>query len=229
MTGRLLSTGIIVPMSVTDRMPPEDSLRERSKRRRVQRILDAVLMLIREAPDQVPTIEQVAARAEVSPMTVFNLVGNREELWSAAVGHALRDLDFDRCSSADPRERAGEIVAETVRVLCADAAVFRGLLSTWRGDALRAHDPTKLLIECFVDARAEGTVGEIDPRMYGEVVATGLLGAINQWASGLLSNPALAGRATAIVDLAFAAATAEAVHTWPKAKVRGNGTNVGGT
>jgi len=197
------------PAEVGAETQPQESLRERSKRRRVVRILDAALVLIREAPDQMPTVDQIAVRAEVSAMTVFNLVGNREELWSAAVGHALRDLDYGRCSNADPRERAEAIVAETVRVLCADAAVFRGLLSTWRGDALRPHDPTPLLIECFEDARASGTVGEIDPRTYGEVVATGLLGAISQWASGLLSNPALRARTRAIVDLAFAAARAD--------------------
>jgi AcrR family transcriptional regulator len=190
-------------------VPEQESLRERSKRRRVVRILDAVLMLIREAPDQVPTVDQVANRAEVSPMTVFNLVGNREELWSAAVGHALRDLDYGRSSRKQPQERAQAIVGETVRVLCADAAVFRGLLSTWRGDALRAHDPTPLLIDCFAEARTAGTVGAIDARTYGEVVATGLLGAISQWTAGLLSNRGLRTRTKAIVDVAFAAATAE--------------------
>jgi len=190
-------------------VPDQESLRERSKRRRVIRILDAVLMLIREAPGQVPTVDQVAARAEVSPMTVFNLVGNREELWSAAVGHALRDLDYGRCSRKEPQERAEAIVGETVRVLCADAAVFRGLLSTWRGDALRAHDPTRLLIDCFAEARAAGTIGAVDARTYGEVVATGLLGAISQWTAGLLSNRGLRTRTRAIVDLAFAAARAE--------------------
>ncbi len=186
--------------------PPPESLRERSKRRRVARILDAVVALIRAEPDRVPTIDQIAERAEVSPMTVFNLVGNREQLWSAAVAHALRDLDFDRFSSTDPRRRADAIVAEAVRVLCADAAVFRGLLATWRGDALRRHDPTGRLIECFAEARAAGTVGQIDPRTYGEVVATGLLGAINQWALGLLTDRAFRARSRAIVDLAFAAA-----------------------
>lgn len=180
----------------------------RNKRRRVGRILDAVLALIREEPDRLPTVEQVAARAEVSPMTVFNLVGTRDELWSAAVEHALRDLDYDRSVSHDPRRRAEAIVGEAVRVLCADAVVFKGLLATWRGDALRRHDPTPLLIECFAEARATGTVGEVDPRTYGEVLATGLLGAINQWASGLLTDQTLRARSQAILDVAFAAAEA---------------------
>lgn len=214
---------MIAPEDIGAGVLAQESLRERNKRRRVVNILDAVLSLIREAPGQVPTVDQIAARAEVAPMTVFNLVGNREELWSAAVAYALRDLDFGRCAHDDPRERAEAIVAEAVRVLCADAPVFRGLLSTWRGDALRRHDPTKLLIECFADARAAGTVGEIDPRIYGEVVATGLLGAISQWASGLLSNRALRVRARAIVDLAFAAATAEAGHLPAKPRRRHGG------
>lgn len=188
--------------------PPQESLRERNRRRRVGRILDAVLALIREEPDRLPTIEQVAARAEVSPMTVFNLVGTRDELWSAAVEHALRDVDYCRADSADPRQRAEALVAEAVRALCDDAAVFKGLLATWRGAALRRHDPTQLLIECFADARETGAVGDIDPRTYGEVVVTGLLGAINQWTSGLLTDQALAARSQAVLDVAFAAAEA---------------------
>jgi len=187
---------------------PTESLRERNKRRRVGRILDAVLALIREEPDRLPTIEQVAARAEVSPMTVFNLVGTRDELWAAAVEHALRDLDYGRIDCPEPRQRAEAIVAEAVRVLCADAAVFKGLLATWRGDALRRHDPTPLLVECFADAHAIGAVGEIDPRTYGEIVATGLLGAIHQWTSGMLTDQTLDARSRAILGVAFAAAGA---------------------
>ncbi len=200
-----MSTGAV---EVRAGPPPQESLRERNKRRRVGRILDAVLALIREEPDRLPTIEQVAARAEVSPMTVFNLVGTRDALWSAAVEHALRDLDYGRSVSPDPRRRAEAIVGQAVRVLCADAVVFKGLLATWRGGALRRHDPTPLLIECFAAARATGTVGEVDPRTYGEVVATGLLGAINQWTSGLLTDHALRARSRAILDVAFAAAEA---------------------
>jgi len=194
--------------AVSSMAAPTESLRERNRRRRVGRILDAVLTLIREQPDQLPTIEQVAARAEVSPMTVFNLVGTRDQLWSAAVEHALRDLDYGRSDCPDPRQRSETIIAEAVRVLCADAAVFKGLLTTWRGDALRRHDPTPLLVECFADARAIGAVGEIDPRTYGEIVATGLLGAIHQWTSGMLTDQGVAARSQAIVDIAFAAAEA---------------------
>jgi AcrR family transcriptional regulator len=188
---------------------PPQSLREANKRRRVIRILDAVLALIREDRDRVPTVEQIAVRAGVSAMTVFNLVGTREEMWEAAVGHALRDLDLEQVGPTDPHERARAIVIAAVRALCADAAVFRGLLATWQGDALRRHDPTSYLIACFVQARDEGMVGPIDPRVYGEVVATGLLGAISQWTSGLIGDRALRARALAMVDIAFAAAAAE--------------------
>jgi len=52
---------------------PPPGLRERGKRRRTERILDAGLDLLREDPQGNLTVERIADRAEVSPMTVFNL------------------------------------------------------------------------------------------------------------------------------------------------------------
>jgi AcrR family transcriptional regulator len=62
-----------------DRRPAE-GLRERHKRARAERILQAVRELLRERDVQTVTLEQIAERAEVAPGTVFNLVGARERL-----------------------------------------------------------------------------------------------------------------------------------------------------
>lgn len=183
-----------------------ESLRERNKRRRTDRILDATLSLMREDLESVPTVERIATRAEVSPMTVFNLIGTRDDLWLASVKHALRGLDRQTRLPAEPRQRADHIVADVVRVLCADASVFRALLKSWHGDPLPGFDPTPDLVACFQMARDSGTVSGIDPQLYGEVVATGLLGAISQWATGMLHDRGLRARVGAIVDIAFTAA-----------------------
>ena len=101
-------------------------LRERGKRRRTERILDSALGLLREDPEQTPTIERISERAEVAPMTIFNLVGNRERMWSAMADRALQDLDLESISADDPQQRAHLIVDTVVKILCADAEVFRG-------------------------------------------------------------------------------------------------------
>jgi AcrR family transcriptional regulator len=70
----------------------ELGLREQNKRRRADRILASALDLLREGPDQNVSVERIAQRAHVSPMTVFNLVGNRDEMWRAVADRALGAL-----------------------------------------------------------------------------------------------------------------------------------------
>ncbi len=185
-------------------------LRERGKRRRTERILDAALKLLSEAPDESLTVERIAARAEVSPMTVFNLVGNREQLWAAMADRALEGLDLASITADDPRERARKIVDAVVRILRSDAAVFRELLAGWsHSGRVLAHDPTNALIRCLQDEADAGRIrADVNLRRYGEVMAAGLVGTIHQWTAGLIGDRAFASRARAVVDIVFTAAQA---------------------
>jgi AcrR family transcriptional regulator len=190
---------------------PSPGLRERGKRRRTERILDAALEQLREDPEGNLTVERIADRAEVSPMTVFNLVGNREQLWSAMADRALEGLDVDSITADDPQERARRIVDAVVRILRSDAAVFRALLSGWsKGGHVLAQDPTNALIQCLQDAADAGHIrAEVNLRRYGEVMSAGLIGTIQQWTAGLLGDRAFGTRARAVVDVVFAAAKAD--------------------
>lgn len=183
-------------------------LRERGKARRTERILDAALQLLREDPEQNLTADRIAERAEVAPMTVYNLVGTREEIWTALVDRALRDLDVSSITAPDAQERARRIVDAYVRVLRADAPVFTALLSGWSSSGrVLERDPTNALIECLQAAAAAGLLDpEVDIRRHGEVMAAALLGTIHQWTAGILSDRAFPGRARAVVDIVFAAA-----------------------
>jgi AcrR family transcriptional regulator len=183
-------------------------LRERGKQRRTERILDSALELLREDPDQGPTIERISERAEVAPMTIFNLVGNREQMWSAMADRALRDLDLESISASDPQDRAHRIVEAVVRILCADAEVFRALLPGWRlSGRMLERDPTNALIECLREAEDQGKLARgVDVRRYGDIMAAGLLGTIHQWSAGLISDRSFRKRAREVVDIVFAAA-----------------------
>jgi AcrR family transcriptional regulator len=189
---------------------PPLGLRERGKRRRTERILDAALDLLREDPDGNVTVERIADRAEVSAMTVFNLMGNREQLWSAMADRALEGLDVESITADDPHERAHRIVDAVVRILRSDAAVFRALLSGWSSSGhVLAHDPTNALIQCLRDAADAGHLrADVNLRRYGEVMSAGLIGTIQQWTAGLIGDRAFGIRARAVVDVVFAAAEA---------------------
>jgi AcrR family transcriptional regulator len=182
-------------------------LRELNKQRRTDRIVDAALALLREGSAEKLTIERVAARAEVAPMTVFNLVGNREQLWTAMADRALADFDVHAIRADDPRERAHTIVESVVGVLRSDPTVFRALLSTWQSAQVFTHDPTNALIQCLRDAAASGHIDpEADIRRHGEVMTAGLLGTVHQWTAGVCSDRSFMTRAKAVVDVVFDAA-----------------------
>jgi len=189
---------------------PQLGLRERSKQQRTDRILVAALELLREDPESSPTVEQIAARAHVSPMTVFNLVGNWDQIWSALADLALQSLDVGSIQTDDPHERARRIVDAVVSTLVADQAVFRALLSRWSGSGrVLEHDPTDAIVSCLQEAADRGLLASsVNARRYGEVIATGLLGTIHLWTAGILSDDTLRSRAHEIVDVVFAAATA---------------------
>ena len=186
-------------------------LRERNKQRRIDAILTAALQLLREEPEQVLTVERIATRAGVAPMTVFNLIGTREQLFRAMADSALADLDLDAIRGCDAHDRARRIVRQVVHVLHGDADVFRVLLSQWSyvGGSLE-HDPTAVIIGCFREGVASGSFAPgLDVQKYGEVISSGLVGAINQWTSGVLSDRRFLARALDVVDVAFAAAAAD--------------------
>ncbi|TGD85957.1 TetR/AcrR family transcriptional regulator [Mycolicibacterium sp. CH28] len=187
---------------------PAAGLRERSKQRRIDRIVDAALDILRENPEENLTLDRVAARAEVAPMTVFNLIGNRDQLWNAMADRAIQSLEPSSVTVEDPRERAHAIVEEVVCVLRSDPDVFRQLLAGWSQSGLvLQHDPTVALIDCLHQAVKEGTLKpDVNARKYGEVLAAGLIGTIHQWTAGLLNDRAFGTRAHAVVDVVFDAA-----------------------
>jgi AcrR family transcriptional regulator len=188
-----------MPSKIDDASPLAGGLRERGKRRRSKQILDAARVLLREAPDQELTVERIAARAELSPQTVYNLIGRREHIWGALADDALDALDLPRFAAiADPRVRGTAIVQAVIDMVCDDAPVFRHLLAHWAQSALFIdHDPTAALTDCFLQ------VGDPRPRRTAELVGAGLIGILHQWAAELISDDGARERGRDLVSLAF--------------------------
>jgi AcrR family transcriptional regulator len=188
-------------------------LRERHKRERRERILGAIRELLREAPDEVPTVERVAEVADLSPATVFNLLGPRERQWAALGEVLMRELD-ERLAAAtddDPRDEARRIAGETAELFIADAAVSRHLLnSPASSGALLRENPVPRLREALRRAQEVGMLrSDVHAEALAGHVATACGGALRQWAAGQISDAAFRKRVRFAVDVAFAAGAGE--------------------
>jgi AcrR family transcriptional regulator len=192
---------------------PATGLRERHKQQRRERILEAIRELLRERPQESPTVERIAERADVSPATVFNLVGPREQQWAALCDALLRELDarLAMATDEDPRERARGIVGEAATLFIADAAVFRHLVGSWgRSGALLQENPIPQL--CAALRRGQET-GMLRSGLHLDAlaghIATAAGGALRQWAAGQISDAAFRARVRFAVDVVFAASSSE--------------------
>ena len=186
-------------------------LRERNKQRRAQEILEATRELLRHDPGQTPTVEAIAARASVAPATVFNLIGPREQIWATIANEAVSEVHerLTAYSELEPHARARQIATTTLDVLLADAAVHRHVLAHWsQSGRLLRNDPTREVLVCLEAAREAGTVrADVDLDALADVVAAACLGALHQWAGGLIGERKLRQRCARVVDVVFAAAS----------------------
>jgi AcrR family transcriptional regulator len=181
----------------------------------VDRIAEAGLELLREDPGQQLTVERVAKRAEVATMTVYNLVGGRDELWTLLVDRGLGQLDPATIIDEDPRARALSIARAYVDAICADPAVFRALFSEWTGAGrVLLRDPTRDLTACLREAAESGQIDSAaDVRELGEIMSAALLGTTHLWTVGYLSDERFRERASTLVEALFMAARHGALST----------------
>jgi AcrR family transcriptional regulator len=187
-------------------MTTSAGLRERGKRRRRERILDAAAELLREQPDQPLTVERIAERAEVAVTTVFNLVGTRDHIWAGVAERAFAGLSESPAAQAqDPQDRARAIVNAVIKRVV-DDTLFRAVFRGWDQSAnVLEHDLIgDVLYACLRDAGFDRVhIGRLSA-----LTAAGLVGACHQWAAGLIGDRQLRMRARDLVDLAFVAARA---------------------
>jgi AcrR family transcriptional regulator len=209
---------------------PATGLRERHKQQRRECILAAIRELLRERPDETPTVERIAELADLSPATVFNLVGPREQQWEALCEELLGELDARLAFAADedPREQARRVVSETAELFIADAAVFRHLVNRWEHSGpLLQENPVPQLRAALRRGQATGM---LRPDLHVEAlvghIATACGGALRHWAAGQISDAAFRRRVRFAVDVVFAAGASEDWATElaaPLARKRGRG------
>jgi len=194
-------------------LAPAAGLRERHKHERRERILESIRELLRERPNETPTVESIAGLADLSPATVFNLVGPREQQWAALCDSLLGELDARLAvtASEDPLEQARRIVGETAELFVADAAVFRHLVNSWGpSGALLQENPVPKLRAAVRRGQAAGMLRhDLHVEALVGHIATACAGALRHWAQGAISDAEFRKRVRFAVDVVFAAAARE--------------------
>lgn len=170
--------------------------RERNKAKRRDAIVDSTLELLRVLPLAEVSVEQIAVRAGVSPATVYNLVGAREQLLIACVDRLVENLT-DALMVSDPVENPVGAALRVIELSCeafiADCAAFRQVVSAVNGSARSAgtltFDPGRLLIAAMRCAMDQGLLREdVDPVAVGRQVYLSYNGALFAWVAGVLSD-----------------------------------------
>ena len=172
-------------------------LRERNKEQRRRAILDAALELLRVNDIRAVTIEQIAARAEVSPPTVYNLVGTREQLLVTLVDQISQDLatSFSPAEGeqGDPIAVARRGLDQSVAAFVADSAAYRQIVRSLGDLAVSGtrltFDPVDLHIRTMRRAQELGILrADLDPVALGRQSLLTYTAALMSWAAGNLSD-----------------------------------------
>ncbi|MEU9253798.1 TetR/AcrR family transcriptional regulator [Streptomyces sp. NPDC048270] len=154
--------------------------------------------------------ERIAERAEVSPATVYNLIGPREKIWEA-LAHGFTDELEGRLAAlgaGDPRE----VVRSTVRSFVSDPVVSRRMVRGWEGSGrVLDRSPHTQLRQAMAEAQTRGLLhADTDTDALAAVVSASCAGALHQWVAELIDDDRFLTRSLFALDVALAAAAADA-------------------
>lgn len=192
----------------------DEGLRQRHKQARRLAIVRAARELLREDDSHKLTKEALAERADVSPATVYNLVGTRGQLFSALAEDFMEEVErrlADR-PPAEPLKRARRMIDVTCDVILDDPIVYAAMVRGWDASGLVLRQgPIACLVDALAAAQTQGTLmPEVEPRLLASSVATACVGAVHQWASGLIDARRFRARCVFSLELALAAAASPA-------------------
>ena len=173
-----------------------DGLRERNKAKRRAAVLDAALELLDRTDGTPVTTERIAEAAEVSPATVYNLVGTRSQLLAAALDRIIADLvghAIDSPPAGDPIGAMRDLTERAVAALTARPVAHRRvvleLTAAASADLHTKLSPATLFEVGLERARAAGLVrDDLDVRALAMQMYLAFNGALLRWAAGALTD-----------------------------------------
>lgn len=181
-----------VPMAQS--AAPSGDWREAAKQARRARIVAAADALAREQGFEAVAMTAIAARAEVSPATLYNLFRSRSAILAAVFDADL--AQFEHELAVRPAESGVERIFAAVELAAAlyarDPDFYRAMpLSAHHGGGLRPaiREPRIAFWQTqAAAARADGGLrAESDSALVGMMLAHLLAGVFQDWAAGAIS------------------------------------------
>ena len=191
-------------------------LRERGKARRQAEIVSAAADLWRTHGIENVSLNQIAARAEVAPQTIYNLIGGVDAIGFAVIKVALDRLDLAlEKSSATGIALALELARKSAELYISDSALYRQVLVRiprllFEGVHL-GRDTAETAVRAMMSAKVSGEIESgVDPERLGRTIYTNYLGALYEWACGDSEDEAFLRAAKLAVLMPAAACATEA-------------------
>jgi AcrR family transcriptional regulator len=203
-----------------------NGLRERNKLKRRNAILDAALQILDDEPAAGLTVDRVAVLAELSPATVYNLIGGRDDMVRAIMVRIIeRSASEVRAHAAEDHPQVDALWMSRLAIehrstsMIGRSSAHRRLVEHLGGlgagsMTLKGSDGTKLdapnvHLETMRQAQKKGMIRKnLDPGVLATLIATGFNGILLRWASGGIDDKNLAplGR-LGLVSIAAGACT----------------------
>jgi AcrR family transcriptional regulator len=180
-------------------------LREKHKDQRRRAIIDAASTLLRERGLEGLSIPDIAARADVAPATVYNLIGGQNAVAAAILSDAIADPDLTSLppESRDPLLAIVQHVGDLLTLFDERERDIRPILLlylTRRGSPeWNAEKPMLFMSERAVHryqaliatAQADGTFdGALEARSVAATLFAAIKTRIDAWAVGLMTGAA---------------------------------------
>ena len=206
------------------------TLRSRNMQRRRERILRTARELLATGGFEALSLRELARRAEVTVPTIYNLVGNKEEVLVALFALAIGEIEsrMRATHGTEPLALAEAVVEQSTGLFAEDEGFYRAaFLAVEALDQAGAH-PDKVarlftsgeaLIRSGIDAcRAAGLLrGRLPGHALAELFLRSFRTNCRSWAFGQLHISAF--RRTALADL-YVTLAADAVETFQAQLVR---------
>lgn len=193
----------------------------RVQERSYRRILRAARRLVEVAGVDELSMRALAAEADVSVRTIYNVVGDRDRVISALVQECFDDIDADLDASelTDPIERIWEAIGTSLDAYCQHVpqAIIAAVITDLHLNAAVAPRWTgrRFLLDAIEHAASTGALrDDLAPARLLDQAGPAHAHRLHQWAVGLIDDTALKAGVLCAYDVSLLAVAR------PKARAR---------